>query len=520
LEMNNVFFSLPPLVLPVLLLFDFARAKTYNSGSMDPALYKDQGLCSCADSGDAGAWEGISKAMFELLEQDPYMTGGGVHAVCQMGYALLYRDSRFLDSEGAVVTVSDCTAGVLSMAVICLQSSVANSATGEGAADRRGAWGQVQLLREMIPSLLELCVHCLDTPLGAFKWPFSTREVLANLRDLTDWEYMVHLKNDYTGEFWGVGASRVPKPWRRLTQGPRSASLFNPSSLDVDRLRFEVRWVRGLVSEAGFWHSRMNQTDLVKHPTELRRLLHYLKTGNIRWYHDSADDLCNVYIKPSLHSLLAHHQLHSPVVRVLNSGSGPFAPLGFDCEMRYLDQGLLLTENIRTEVHSSDALARTYMALFNIFDYSPPARVSPCAAENLLDCFPPEYFNMVYMRNALDHAWDPLEGIRQMLAVTRPGGFVLLRHADNEGVAGSFRCGLHQWAFTVELSESAHELTSEQIDRGVRSVNGDFIIWNPSIRINVNRELAEVADVFAYMHVHPSFNETDTRYVNVDIRKK
>ena len=48
---------------------------------------------------------------------------------------------------------------------------------------------------------------------------------------------------------------------------------------------------------------------------------------------------------------------------------------------------------------------------------------------------------MVHIRNALDHSFDPVLGIERMLHAVRPGGWVLLRHARNEGVAGKFRNG-------------------------------------------------------------------------------
>lgn len=49
--------------------------------------------------------------------------------------------------------------------------------------------------------------------------------------------------------------------------------------------------------------------------------------------------------------------------------------------------------------------------------------------------------------------FDPLIGIQELLHVTRPKGLVLLRHAQNEGVPGEFRVGLHQWAFDVAVKE-------------------------------------------------------------------
>lgn len=62
-------------------------------------------------------------------------------------------------------------------------------------------------------------------------------------------------------------------------------------------------------------------------------------------------------------------------------------------------------------------------------------------AEELHLCFPAGHFDVVHIRNALDHSFDPVLGIERMLHAVRPGGWVLLRHARNEGVAGKFRNG-------------------------------------------------------------------------------
>merc|ERR1711879_494268 len=136
----------------------------------------------------------------------------------------------------------------------------------------------------------------------------------------------------------------------------------------------------------------------------------------------------------------------------------------------------------------------------------PPYVPMQCPVEELHSCLPPSYFDVVHIRNALDHAFDPLLGIERMLRVVRPGGWVLLRHARNEGVPGKFRNGLHQWSFDTE---------------GESPVT--FIIWNPELRVDVNRYLLDsglAAEVRVERRDHPSADAPpDEKYVWVDIRR-
>jgi len=79
------------------------------------------------------------------------------------------------------------------------------------------------------------------------------------------------------------------------------------------------------------------------------------------------------------------------------------------------------------------------------------------------------------MQNALDHTFDPWRALRQMIEVSKPGGFVLLRHARNEAVRENY-LGLHQWNLDA-------------------SPDGDFIIWNKHSSVNVTQILAGQANV-------------------------
>eukprot|EP00913_Durusdinium_trenchii_P003220 g2978.t1 len=87
-------------------------------------------------------------------------------------------------------------------------------------------------------------------------------------------------------------------------------------------------------------------------------------------------------------------------------------------------------------------------------------------------------------------------GILELIWVARPGGWVLLRHARNEGVAGHFQLGLHQWAFDVED----------------RADGRHFVIWSPSLRVDVSDWLLSsglAAEVKAERRPHPAGGEEE-----------
>jgi hypothetical protein len=78
------------------------------------------------------------------------------------------------------------------------------------------------------------------------------------------------------------------------------------------------------------------------------------------------------------------------------------------------------------------------------------------------------------MENALDHSYDPLRGIQQMLEVVKPGHYVLLLHKVNEAENQNYKA-FHQWNFCAE--------------------EGRFIIWNRQTRLCVNEALGKTAEV-------------------------
>jgi SAM-dependent methyltransferase len=121
-----------------------------------------------------------------------------------------------------------------------------------------------------------------------------------------------------------------------------------------------------------------------------------------------------------------------------------------------------------------DALAEQYERLLRDAGITPPVLTQQGEVERLTERFPKNSFDLVNMENALDHSYDPLLGIRQMLEVVKPGGYVLLLHDVNEAHRTGY-VGFHQWNFCAE--------------------NGHFIIWNRKTRISVNDALGDIAEI-------------------------
>lgn len=147
-------------------------------------------------------------------------------------------------------------------------------------------------------------------------------------------------------------------------------------------------------------------------------------------------------------------------IRILDVGSGPLTLLGKKWEGRTV------------EILAVDPLADEYDAMMAGAGVKPLVRARRGEAERLTELCPECFFDLSYAANCLDHCYDALGAIRQMLLVTRPGAFVHLEHAVNEAVTQKY-IGLHQWNFCAE--------------------DGRFIIWRPDARIDATEALSDLA---------------------------
>lgn len=152
-------------------------------------------------------------------------------------------------------------------------------------------------------------------------------------------------------------------------------------------------------------------------------------------------------------------------VSILDVGAGPLTILG----KRYPGKTLRITP--------VDPLAHEYDGLLAAFGVDPPIRTGFCPGEQLLERFRPDDFDIAYARNSLDHSYDPAAIVRNMVALVRPGGYVLLRHVRREGEHQNYS-GFHQWNLDIE--------------------EGHLVLWNRVSKHDLTEELLPVASVDAH----------------------
>ena len=124
-------------------------------------------------------------------------------------------------------------------------------------------------------------------------------------------------------------------------------------------------------------------------------------------------------------------------ISILDVGAGPLTVLGKRIPGR------------EVEITAVDPLGDSYRVLLEREGLVPPVPTIACSGEDLRERFGDARFDVAFARNALDHSLDPLAIVRNMLAVTRPGGFVALRHYPGEGERRGYTL-LHAWNFDIE----------------------------------------------------------------------
>jgi SAM-dependent methyltransferase len=130
---------------------------------------------------------------------------------------------------------------------------------------------------------------------------------------------------------------------------------------------------------------------------------------------------------------------HNP--RIVDVGAGPLTFLGKRWNGRPL------------QIVPVDPLAEQYADLLKEAGIQAPVPTTHAEAEKLSQQFGHDVFDLAYARNCLDHSYDPIESVRQMVTVTKPGGYVLLEHRLTEGFHVHYH-GLHQWDFWIHKGDS------------------------------------------------------------------
>ena len=162
----------------------------------------------------------------------------------------------------------------------------------------------------------------------------------------------------------------------------------------------------------------------------------WFETGGAEWPQDFRERFNPD--QPIQHYLATYiDRLETECVRILDVGSGPLTKLG----KRHSSKQLVIT--------ATDLLADDYERLLTELEIEPLVRTIYADAERLGEQFEPGSYDVVHGANCVDHMADPLRAIEQMLTVSKPEGWVVLYHAENEGQREQYR-QLHQWDFTCE----------------------------------------------------------------------
>lgn len=125
------------------------------------------------------------------------------------------------------------------------------------------------------------------------------------------------------------------------------------------------------------------------------------------------------------------------------------------------------------EVHRVDPLAPFYNAILERYHAAlPPIEFG--MLEYLSAFYPRNSASVIIVKNALDHSYDPIKGVKEAVRVLKPGGVLYLRHFENEAVHEGYR-GFHQYNLTEK--------------------EGHLVCWNREMRVDINECLSSTASV-------------------------
>ncbi|MDR3012110.1 MAG: class I SAM-dependent methyltransferase [Chitinispirillales bacterium] len=192
-------------------------------------------------------------------------------------------------------------------------------------------------------------------------------------------------------------------------------------------------WLKGIPSEVSHWRRAM-----VKNWPDFRDRISNERRCNIEQYFDTPETFC------------------------IDIGSGPLSTCGSK------------TDKTKLRIIAVDPLAHSYKILREKLNITAGIAPEYCMVERLTEKFEHNTFDIVHMRNSLDHAFNPIFGIMQMMAICKKGGKIILQHTRNEAEEENYH-GFHQWNLNVE--------------------NNEFIIWRQNDKYNISKILNEHAEI-------------------------
>mgnify|MGYP001028976639 FL=1 len=225
-----------------------------------------------------------------------------------------------------------------------------------------------------------------------------------------------------------------------------------------------LKWLSGLEEEIEYWKLYMEEKGGVS-------FYGFEETISSNKHFVLEDDIPAEYIGKEYH--------------FLDVGSGPFSRCG------------RITDKVYLDALSVDPLAGAYNALKRQNGIDNGIRLETGFVELLNRKFDQNSFDMVHMSNSLDHCFDAIYGIYQLLYVCKVGGTVILRHSENEAEKAGYS-GLHQWNLSLHNEENT------------------FLIWRNDKKYNIPKLFGEYAEIELY----PDAVEGRWKYNKVLLKKK
>lgn len=125
------------------------------------------------------------------------------------------------------------------------------------------------------------------------------------------------------------------------------------------------------------------------------------------------------------------------------------------------------------DITACDPLADRYNELLEQNGVNPSVQLTKCEGEALVDMFGEDGFDVVHIQNALDHSYQPVEVVQNMLRCAAPGGVVVIKTLIETGKFEHYH-GLHQWDILPGASDF-YIRHRDGATTAMRSVLGDQV---------------------------------------------
>lgn len=240
-----------------------------------------------------------------------------------------------------------------------------------------------------------------------------------------------------------------------------SKNNLNYGDKFYDNFIFFQKWISGIDNEVLFWEEFFSQKS--KWQDDFKR-----RTSE------------NPDFKYS------NFNLESRTIKVLDVGAGPISDVGIRMDGKKID------------LCACDPFSDVYNSILEKNNIKPYVVTEFALLEKLSQFYPKQSFDMVCMHNALDHAFDPIIGLNEMMMVLKKGGNIMLAHAKDEAENENYN-GFHQWNISVESE--------------------NLIIWRGDYFINLNEYYKECALIENKISDFISWDGKRRKYIETKITK-